>query len=229
MKYETEADLIDALRTLHSADQRQAAADAEAAPARLRRTRIRSTSDLGVGLAVLGVCVIAIGLIAPGLLRTPGPAAGATGASAVDATVNQSSAPSISTTVGPSLVVVAPTSSVFPASLDGQPVLEGQAAAQRISSTISDPVLIAGWVRIVTVDCFSDCGTSVMFFLSQPSLGNGAVTSALAPVRLAGPATEVLQLPTGVPVVLKVHSDPTCSASSPTCPALWLDGIAWHG
>jgi hypothetical protein len=235
MKYETDAALIGALRALHQADQRAATAEPRAhgrdiAP-RLGRPTIRSRSGLRLGLPVFAVCAIAVALVVPTLLRSSGSAGSIVASETPTASeqtpdaVASSTIPSTPSPVQPSPV---PTDHVFPASVYGQPVLQGQAVVDQFSRSFSEPVLVGGWVRITISDGKGESGTTVSFSpyaFPRPSPGELGVPQK---IRLTGPTDQVFSV-SGQPVVLRVHSDPSCSTSRQGCPAWWLDAVVWKG
>jgi hypothetical protein len=198
-----------------------------------RRSGVQSRMQLPVAATMVAIVALA-GLVATreGLL---GPELASPGVGAqppasprdTQATPHISRAPSLAPTA---IVTSEPTETrsgpmgAFPKEIDGEDVLVGSSVFERAASGSREPFLAAGWVVLVTADCYTDCGSGFVLRLSPPrTLGD------MVGLRL--PARP-LDLHASNAVVLRVHRDdlsPTCEDLDSCLASVVVDEVVWVG
>lgn len=217
MNDRTEADLVMALRELHSADERRARYELSRELVRVR-SRARTRPNMGLaGIALLGIAALALALLLPSFHTGSGAVSMAS--AAASSTTTESSSPA-STSAEPS----APSPGApFPSTIEGRDVLHGEAALSQMRASPTDWYLVGGWVRTVMVDGYSYSGTNVLFFPIDPK---GASATAATAFRLEGP--DVLGLPQNRAMVLEVQLDLSpCTVQQGPCPFLMVKRVVW--
>jgi hypothetical protein len=218
MNYRTEADLVMALRELHSADERRARYELSRELVRVR-SRARTRPNMGLaGIALLGIAGLALALLLPSFHTGSGASSMASAVAAPSRTTTESSSLA-STLAEPS---ASSSETPFPSTVEGRDVLNGQAALSQMLASPSDWYFVSGWVRIVMVDGYSYSGTNVLFFLTDPE---SASSTSASIVRLEGP--DVLQLPQNRRIVLEVQPDLSCTVQQGSCPVLMVKRVVW--
>lgn len=220
MSNPTEAEVIGDLRMLHAADQVHARRQLKETVS--GGSRVRTRLAVGPVLLLLGALVVGAALIRPSLSTGPGGVATSSSSNSANTSTTRAT-PTFAETPPIEFSQPDPSPTVFPSTLEGQTVLQGQPGLDEVLKGTSGSYLIGGWVRIVIADCASSCGTSVLLYVLDPSEG-GLVPSTM-PIHLLVPAT--LNIPLDRPIVLEVERDQACDGAAQGCPALDVMRLVW--